>query len=464
MVLQANGSTQTEAMSFFQHICLHNLSQYQPGDSWQQTLMFFAQTVPPVRHAAIALSLMHRACLYRESRRNLHQPPPTHDEFSETAALLHYNRAIQLVLSQETRDGSNTEAKAVTLLVCHLFTCFDHLAGNSARAILHLRGGVELTRTINRTALDSDAGINDARPAGIDTLIGQVTRQIRRLDLQAATFLLHWTPVDLQETFVPQLPSLCSGGFMSLDHAADHLQQLIAGAIMLRNASQKLHPASRVMPSSSSTLKESITGNLGKWSTLFENLLSRRGSTYQADTKARRLISLLRLQHGISWIMVNSLGPGKEMEFDGLLPCFQECILLADQVASEHDGPLQSNFTPELGVVPALYVIGSKCRHPVVRRQALRILRRQTVREALWHSAVAARIVERVIEIEESGSGQGAAVYSMEQVPLCRRVEDLTFFQCQRSPATAKLNIQYTLCGQDGAHTESLVEKEAANG
>lgn len=464
MVLQANGSTQTEAMSFFQHICLQNLSQYQPGESWQRTLMFFAQTVPPVRHAAIALSLMHRACLHRESEKNLHKQLQTNAEFSETAALLHYNQAIRLLLSQETTGTSNTEAKAITLLVCHLFTCFDHLAGNSSRAILHLRGGVELTRTIDRTALDSDAGINDARPSGIDMLIGQVTRQIRRLDLQAATFLLDWTPVDLQEEAVPRLPSLYSGGFLSLDNAADHLQQLIAGAIMLRNASQKLHPAGRTMPSDPSALKNSLTVNLEKWSTLFENLLSRHGSTYQADSKARRLISLLRLQHGISWIMVNSLGPGKEMEFDNLLPCFQECILLADQVALEHDGPLQSNFTPELGVVPALYVIGSKCRHPMVRRQALYILRRQTVREALWHSAVAARIVERVIEIEESGSGQGAAIHSMEQVSLCQRVEDLTFFQCRRSPATAKLNIQYTLCGQEGTHNESLVVKDAAHG
>ena len=168
MILPVTGSAQTEAMCFFEYISIKHLNEYQPCESWRKTLMFFSQTVPSVRHAAIALALIHRNYLDRDSSDRVHQPQSLKDWLPDKAPLLHYNRAIQLLLSQEI--GDSTEITAITLLVCYLFTCFDHLAGNYIQAMKHLRGGVELSRNIDKAILNNNNIYDDANPQGFARL------------------------------------------------------------------------------------------------------------------------------------------------------------------------------------------------------------------------------------------------------------------------------------------------------
>jgi hypothetical protein len=63
-------------------------------------------------------------------------------------------------LDQES--GNSTERTAITLLVCYLFTCFDHLAGNYVQAVKHLRGGVELSRNIDKAILYNNSPYDDS--------------------------------------------------------------------------------------------------------------------------------------------------------------------------------------------------------------------------------------------------------------------------------------------------------------
>lgn len=58
-------------------------------------------------------------------------------------------------------------------------------------------------------------------------------------------------------------------------------------------------------------------------------------------------------------------------------------------------------FCNELGVIPVLFFVGTKCRDPTVRRQALHALRSMRRREGPWDSAMAARIIEAQIDYEE---------------------------------------------------------------
>lgn len=67
-------------------------------------LMFFSQTVPSVRHLAIALALIHRSYLNRHSNDQAYKPPPLKDRLPDKAPLLHYSRAIQLLPNQESGD------------------------------------------------------------------------------------------------------------------------------------------------------------------------------------------------------------------------------------------------------------------------------------------------------------------------------------------------------------------------
>ncbi|QKX63677.1 uncharacterized protein TRUGW13939_10848 [Talaromyces rugulosus] len=455
MILPVTGSAQAEAMCFFEYISIKHLNEYHPWDSWRETLMFFSQTVSSVRHAAIALALMHRNYLNRDSSDRVLQPHSLKDRQPCNAPLLHYNRAIQLLLTQES--GDSTEITAITLLVCYLFICFDHLAGNDVQAVKHLRGGVELSRNIDKAILNNSSTYEDAKPLGVRTLICQVTKQIRRLDMQSVTFLVDWNPADIQEGFMSQLPPFDSP-FRSLDQAADHLQILVARVMRLCNTEQQLSPMGEMLPLPCS-LKDIVLGQLETWSTLFENILQ-QGNSYEADSETYPLVSLLRLQYTIAWILLNSCGPGREMDYDDFLPEFQQCVALAGDVAAAHErysGSLKPTFTPEVGIIPVLYIIGVKCRHPIVRREVLSILRRQQIREAVWDSISAARVVERVIEIEEGGSGEGHMPQTMEQIAVWQRIKALSWIHVISGQSAARLDITYTFCAREGIHTESLI-------
>jgi hypothetical protein len=273
--------------------------------------------------------------------------------------------------------------------------------------------------------------------------------------MQATMFLVDWTPADIQETFMSHL-SLFDSTFWSLDQAADHLQILVAQVMRLRNTEQ--HPTG-MMPPLPSSLKDIVLGQLETWSSLFENLLQ-QGSPSESDFETDPLVSLLRLQYTIAWTLLSGYGPGREMDYDNFLPQFQQCVILAGEVAAAHQrysGSSRSTFTPEIGFIPVLYIIGAKCRHPSVRREALSILRRQQIREATWDSISTARVVERVIEIEEGAAGEEQMVQCMEQIPVWQRIEALSYTHIPRGQSAARLDISYTFCAQEGIHIESLM-------
>lgn len=442
MVLPVTGPAQTEAMCFFEYISIKHLNEYHPCESWRKTLMFFSQTVPAVRYAALALALIHRHYLDRDSNDHVYQPHSLKDSLPDKSPLLYYNRAIQLLLNQES--GDSTETTAITLLVCYLFTCFDHLAGNDAQAMKHLRGGVELSRNIST--------YDDTKASSVRTLICQVTRQIRRLDMQAVTFLADWTPIDIQETLLPRL-SPSDSTFRSLDQAADHLQILVTWVMRLRHTGQQMHPMGEISQPLSS-VKDIVHGQLETWSTLFENMLE-QGSPNKTDSEIYPPISLLHLQHIITCTLLRTCGPGREMDYDNFMPQFQQCVALAGDVVAAHErysGSLKPTFTPEIGILPVLYMIGVKCRHPTVRREVLSILRRQLIQEAVWNSVFAAKIVERVIEIEEGGSGEGGIPRSMEQITISQRIETLSWVRY-----ATRMDITYTFCAREGTHSESVM-------
>lgn len=454
MILPVTRSTEAEAMCFFQDISIKHLNEYRPCEPWRNTLMFFSQTVPSVRHAAIALALIHRNYLDRHSNSRVYQPPFLKDRLPDKAPLLHYNRAIQLLLNPESGDSATITA--VTLLVCYLFTCFDHLAGDDVQAVKHLRGGVALSRNIDNTTLNN-CTYDDAQSSGVHAIICQVTKQIRRLDMQAVMFLVDWTPANIQETFMSHLAPFNST-FWSVDQAADHLQILVAQVIRLHNTEQQMSPRG-TMPPLSSSLKDIVLGQLETWSSLFENLVQQT-SPSESDFETDPLVSLLRLQHTIAWTLLSGYGPGREMDYDNFLPQFQQCVALAGEVAAAHQwysGSSRSTFTPEIGFIPALYIIGVKCRHPNVRREVLSILRRQPIREATWDSISTAKVVERVIEIEEGTAREEQMVQFMEQIPVWQRIEALSFIHIPGGQSAARLDITYTFCAQEGVHVESLI-------
>lgn len=63
----------------------------------------------------------------------------------------------------------------------------------------------------------------------------------------------------------------------------------------------------------------------------------------------------------------------------------------------------QDMFEVHLGFIPPLFMAATACRNPHIRRWAVEILHESKRRERTWKSCMAARVAEKIIEIEEDG-------------------------------------------------------------
>jgi hypothetical protein len=72
-----------------------------------------------------------------------------------------------------------------------------------------------------------------------------------------------------------------------------------------------------------------------------------------------------------------------------------------------------------MGILPYLYFVTSRCRHPLIRRQALQLLHQGPLQERIWHREVLARISDHIIIMEEAG-WQGAQ--SSSDIPANARL------------------------------------------
>lgn len=68
-----------------------------------------------------------------------------------------------------------------------------------------------------------------------------------------------------------------------------------------------------------------------------------------------------------------------------------------------HNGPgIKPTFTFSHGIIYPLYVAISRCRDPTIRRRAWTLMNGCNRREGLWDSALAAKLGQRIIQIEET--------------------------------------------------------------
>ena len=68
-----------------------------------------------------------------------------------------------------------------------------------------------------------------------------------------------------------------------------------------------------------------------------------------------------------------------------------------------------------------LYHVGSKCRHPALRREAIVLLRSGAIREGLWDGWAAATLAEHIMIVEEEDV-ENAEICGPESISQAQRV------------------------------------------
>lgn len=396
------GPAEQRALDFFHNKTAPALSSHFDSEFWTRLVFQVSCVEPAVMHAMVALGAFHEQ---REEGTKVVSIVPTgvssppelleKDVSNEYAtgrddhfALAQYGKALSELSTRMNSDPSID----VVVLACILFVCVEFLRGDCQPAIAHFKSGMSIV-------LDSLAS-DGTRTAA--TTVQRIKKQLlpflNRIELLAILMgnEAPWDyPVDLLEA-VPE-------NFEGIVEARDsmiHLANLSVRFIRyvkFRKFEQSILPDDL-------TRQAAILEQLGAWGDTLDRLLL-------ADTVTNKELNAaktLRMHQIIAIMWLKRSVTAEECINDGLIPDFELAVNLAEAIDSSaraHKQPHQmynSTFLFDMEIVSPLYYIVTKCRHPVIRRRALRILKGTHRREGLWDSNKTAAVAERVINIEEA--------------------------------------------------------------
>ncbi|VUC23743.1 unnamed protein product [Clonostachys rosea] len=113
----------------------------------------------------------------------------------------------------------------------------------------------------------------------------------------------------------------------------------------------------------------------------------------------------IRLYHVIFRIVLRGTSFGPETRFDALLGYFEYAIRLVMLLRRKLATANVIGLTLEPGVIVPLWIVCQRCRHPSLRRAALKLLTEANRVEGVWPSRAAAAVLEAVVALEEESLG-----------------------------------------------------------
>lgn len=145
-----------------------------------------------------------------------------------------------------------------------------------------------------------------------------------------------------------------------------------------------------------------------KWLKAFQALLRSRG--HLLDKKELQAAHTLEINQIVCTIFldIGSLNIlTSEMGWDAFTARFEHIVDLATLVVEPASCGKRTTpeFSLDMDTVGPLFIVASRCRHPVIRRKAIALLYAAPRQEGVWNSILAARVAEEVVDIEEEGLG-----------------------------------------------------------
>ncbi|KAH8797059.1 hypothetical protein F5882DRAFT_23046 [Hyaloscypha sp. PMI_1271] len=395
---------EARAFDFFRTKVAIDLSGFFDSSFWTHDILQAAQEEGPVRHAIVALASLSETILDKS--------PESLERCPKAFAIRQHTKAIS-DLNQKIQEGNESSVEVV-LMTCALFVCFEMFQNNYEAALNHMSSGIYvLFNWISK----GDCSNRQSREMAI-----QLERVFGRLMLQTLLFV-HTKPGEwkfVKPAFTPALPSIPSV-LRSVDEARDCLDSCMCSLYhgMLTSQLQSLGdsdldtgPASQLSATT-----------LGTWSRSFRAFMTERKE--ELSTREQRVAILLEIQYITATILASAGPSSQEMIFDSFEVAFSRIIALASRLlissTSGHSLEVEQPLIPafDMGILPHLYLVSSRCRHPLLRRQALRLLRQGPRQEGIWHREMLASIAQRVINMEERNC-EGAQ--SAEEIPASARL------------------------------------------
>lgn len=440
---------QQEGLYFqlFQSHTATELSGYFDSVFWSRLVLQECHSEVSIRHAVVALG-----ALYKTLEKSTESPPssPGPDGESIDSPFRHWEVAVKSYSNACTTligvadQGSN--ANRTRLMASILLACFDSFIGDHKQAIVQIQNGLGLLEQLR--AQRRRAFLSHPEAPVEDEIIQMFTRlaiQAKSYDM-AFHFPKPYVIQLIQPSTDPASPGSDGGSPVSLhqDPIPEQFSSLHEARIAwdtlcerMFRFTETLFSASQngpmgVLPAAQRQYGMGFKSHIEAWSNAFDHILcSRSAPGFSSQEKAA--ISVLKMSQLMGQILFLMTFSDSEASFDNFQDQFKVIVDLGQEVVGDeerraaekrcpdprtcrhhktHDedifggyeytaSHIKPSFSADMGIVPPLYVVATKCRNPLVRRQAIQLLRSSSRREAMWDSELTARIGSWVMEIEE---------------------------------------------------------------
>ena len=372
------------ALDFFQQRTAPQLSGYFDGSFWSGLLLQLSQSEPAVRHAMMAVSAVHEQFETSGQSTAVMQ--------LESFALQEYNQAIG---SLQRHLASHEGSVRLPLLACVLFVCLEFLRRDVDAALAHMQSGFGILRTWREKMA---ARQREASSLTVDDYFIDVNLVplFSRLTVLSSLFGKHQPDI---ESTRPHALSSTTYAFESLDEARTSMYEMMKESLQFIIGNVEIKYRSEVdveILLEQIRLQEQTTA----WEAALEDFLAR--NTNFLTTRELDGARVLRVHSKTVLIWLTQALSPHQVGFDSHKADFEYIVDQCSRLMPK-DGNDHAVFSFEMGVIPALYFVGIKCRDRLLRRRAISMLHATPRKEGLWDAHRAARVAERVMTLEEQG-------------------------------------------------------------
>ncbi|CZR56576.1 uncharacterized protein PAC_06465 [Phialocephala subalpina] len=400
-----------------------------PSALWERLIPQISEAEPFVRHAIIAIGALAKQSKSEARRKRLGDASQASDY---QHALKQYDRSLR-GMRDAIADGQHDLRKA--LVACLLVFCFENMLGNQLSAAKHAESGLMLLYqwTTGNNVLGEAW---ETQKVWEDHLFEDLLEAFNALDLQILLFIDNRSPTihsrmkESQNRIISTMPQI----FYTLTQARQywnlimtrnyHFNKSMQGIDMSKIQEQRddtpwedsanLQTGELLLSDSKdrpSTLKEEHIRyriDIDKWTLASTRLFAQLAAG--SDEREKVGAAILQVQAKVNHIMLSGAFFTTETAYDTFFREFKAIVTLSETILpyilSTYEGAAP-RFHFDIGIVAALYLVGSRCRDYEVRSRAIELLFEANIREGVWDALSVAHMGRWIRDIEMEGLDAG---------------------------------------------------------
>ena len=352
------------------------------GGFWGQVIPALCQQEPAIRYAVLAISSLHESGFYSSQ---------TTDPSANPFAAAQYGKALRSLQKWQVPRDKNYAVE--TLIACALFICIEFMYGNFAAARIHISQGRRILAQFTY----------DTPPSTTELIRTHLVPIFIKLGVASLLFGSNPDPIPDRFRRTPELREpLDTMHFRTLAEAEQVMFEMVEEGLVFAKEGRQFSTRNIGSKAELEVQRDHWLSQLTKWQDAFAVLqiasYDPRYQVVQVYGNTMRIFLAMSLER-------------PEMCYDDYTADFAGIVILCRRILDEVDAENRRHkqhpkalFSFDSGLIPPLYYVAHKCRHPGLRRSAIALMKQRAAscrRENMLAAEQAYRTAERSVALEE---------------------------------------------------------------